>query len=197
MIGNARGRVAILLLRCYPPAWRDRYGDELLALLADTSLTPRIAVDVAAGGFRQRARVARLAVNGGMTMTIGPAWRHPTAFALLAAVLLLPTFVFVAGSLLAYQFDVLPARITLEPMLDAIAGWRAMDLYLVMAPFLAGIAAVAPLVRIGLDRRAGGVEAVLSVRALSLNLLIALLAVMLGGLLVWHILAEAILQTGG
>lgn len=35
------------LLRLYPQAWRARYEDELVALLADTALTPSIALDIA------------------------------------------------------------------------------------------------------------------------------------------------------
>ena len=51
------------LLRLYPAAWRQRYGDELLALLGESGLTFRIVLDVvlAAGveWFRAAAALIR------------------------------------------------------------------------------------------------------------------------------------------
>lgn len=47
-------RGARSLLSLYPRTWRERYGEELLALLADTGLTPRIMLDVVAGAAIQR-----------------------------------------------------------------------------------------------------------------------------------------------
>lgn len=191
------GRLVTLLLLCYSPAWRHRYGDELRALLADTHLSPRTVSDVAVAGIRQRAHAAGAALNGGITMTIGPAWRHPTAFAVVAALILLPTFVVVSGSILAYQLNVQPVRGALDPMLAAIGAWQVVDQLLVMAPVLAVLAAFAPLVRLGLDRRDGALEAVVSVRALALNMAVTLLALGLGAVLVWHFVAEAVLEARG
>ena len=58
-------RARRLLLRTYPPAWRARYGEELAALMADTSEQGRVPwrtwVDVALGGARERLRAAGLA----------------------------------------------------------------------------------------------------------------------------------------
>lgn len=45
-----------LLLRIYPRPWRDRYGDELLALLQAEPLTWRACADVVAAGLRHRMR---------------------------------------------------------------------------------------------------------------------------------------------
>ena len=63
-VGDPRAaRLAALLLRCYPRAWRDRYGDEFTELLiADIEERPRStkrALDVARGAI-----VARLADAG-------------------------------------------------------------------------------------------------------------------------------------
>ncbi len=48
------------LLRWYPRAWRERYGEEFLAMVEDTldgqRPTLRLRVDVAWGGLRERAR---------------------------------------------------------------------------------------------------------------------------------------------
>jgi len=53
------------LLRWYPPAWRDRYGDELVALLEDeldgAAPGARLRLSLASSGIRQRARSSGLA----------------------------------------------------------------------------------------------------------------------------------------
>jgi hypothetical protein len=190
------GGLSRLLLLCYPPRWRRRYGDELLALLVDTHLTPHTALDVAAAGMRQRLHAAGMSVRGGIAVSIGPAWRHPTAFALVAAILLLPTFAFVGASVLAYELDLSQVRLLVEPTMDALTKWRFIDLLLVAAPPVAAIAALAPLVRVGIGRSAGTLEAVVTIRALALNVLVALVALVLAGMLIWHIVVESVLQAG-
>jgi hypothetical protein len=129
-------------------------------------------------------------------MTIGPAWRHPTAFAVIGAVLLLPTFAFVGASLLAYELGVDPVRGVIESVSEAMARWRVVDLLLVAAPPLAFVAALAPLLRFGVERRDGALEAVVAVRARLLNVVIGLVALLLAGLLTWHIVVESVLQAG-
>jgi hypothetical protein len=58
MTGDVDGRTR--LLRWYPPAWRDRYGDELVAYLQDRfgpGLPPwRARLSLVAGGIRERSR---------------------------------------------------------------------------------------------------------------------------------------------
>ncbi|HEX6473650.1 MAG TPA: hypothetical protein VF114_01020, partial [Candidatus Limnocylindria bacterium] len=185
-----------LLLRSYPAAWRRRYGDELLDLLAEDPLTPRVVLDVAATGLRLRGRAARRALQGDTVMTIRPAWRHPTAFAVVGALLILPTFLFVAASLLSYELGFTAIRDVVAPIQAAITSVRLVDLFLVMAPALAALAAIAPLLRLGWERREGTLQAVLTVRALGLNLAVGLLAIGLGGVLIWHIVVESVLQAG-
>ena len=129
-------------------------------------------------------------------MTIGPAWRHPTAFALFGALLLLPTFAFVGMSVLAYQLGIDPIRALADPVQEALQRMRPIDLALVAAPPLAFIAALAPLVRVGVDRRDGGLEAVIAIRARALNVVIGLLALALAGMLVWHIVFESVMEAG-
>jgi hypothetical protein len=185
-----------LLLLCYPRTWRRRYGDELLALLTDTRLTPRSALDVAFAGFRQRLRAVSRSISGDIAVTIGPAWRHPTAFAVVAAILLFPTFLFVGLSVLAYELDLQAVRSVVEPTIAALGRWRIIDLFLVAAPPLAAMGAMAPLLKVGLDRRAGTLEAVVTIRALALNVCVALVALALAGMLIWHIVVESVMQAG-
>ena len=56
------------LLSCYPSSWRDRYGDELEALIIDMTdgrrVPWRVRADVVGGGVRERLRAAGLTGDG-------------------------------------------------------------------------------------------------------------------------------------
>jgi hypothetical protein len=81
-------RSAALLLRCYPRAWRDRYGDEFTELLiSDLEERPRSAtrtLDVIRGGALARLAIAGLGGvpirdSGGAVSEACSARRHVTA----------------------------------------------------------------------------------------------------------------------
>jgi hypothetical protein len=57
-------RLASVLLRLYPRAWRARYGDEFLALVADTGLSWRAALDVAVAAGLERMRAIAALIGG-------------------------------------------------------------------------------------------------------------------------------------
>ncbi|HEX6139344.1 MAG TPA: hypothetical protein VF013_02625 [Candidatus Limnocylindria bacterium] len=185
-----------LLLRLYPAAWRRRYGDELAQLLAATGLSPATAWDVARGALRERGRAVRRHLQGEGTMVLGPAWRHPTAWALAALVVLAPTMGVVFVSIVAYQLGATALQPPMDAMLGVVDRWRVLDLALVAAPALALLAAAAPLLRVELRDRDGTRELALGVRLRALNLLIAVLALGVGVLLAGHILVESVLQLG-
>ena len=67
------------LLRWYPRAWRERYGEEFLALVEDTldGRRPgwRLRLGVAWAGLRERGRRAVRAGAGSAVLPVGPA-RH-------------------------------------------------------------------------------------------------------------------------
>ena len=67
-------------LRWYPPSWRDRYGEELSAVLDDQyegHLPTRVHFDLVAGGLRQRA------IQSGLTGDLVPAARGVRSGALM------------------------------------------------------------------------------------------------------------------
>jgi hypothetical protein len=77
-------RTSGLLLRLYPPGWRARYGEELAALIAETSggrIPWRVRLDVASAAVTERFRAAGLAgdrppgerIRGG-TLAVLCAW---------------------------------------------------------------------------------------------------------------------------
>jgi hypothetical protein len=51
------------ILRWYPPAWRRRYGEELIAMLDDTygndKLPPRVRISLFRSGLTERIRLLR------------------------------------------------------------------------------------------------------------------------------------------
>jgi len=187
-----------LLLRLYPARWRERYGDELKALVAEAGLTPTDAIDIARAAARERQRSVEVALAGGVTMTVGPAWRHPTGWAAFATLVLAPTAIFVLGSLLAYQLGLG----ALTTAMDAANTWlqaqpRIVDLLLVIAPLAAALLALVPLVRIQLRNAEGEHELGLTLRLRWINLIVAAFGVAIGALLVWHIVWESVLEAGG
>jgi len=67
---------AARLLRWYPRAWQERYGEELLALIQDTldegRPTWRLRLGVISGGLRERAHEAGQAVRAAINPRSGP-----------------------------------------------------------------------------------------------------------------------------
>ena len=129
-------------------------------------------------------------------MTIGPAWRHPTGWAIVAFAVMVPTLVLVIGSLLAYQLGI---GIFTNAM-DSATAWlnaqpRLVDLVLIVAPALALLIALLPILKVNVSSGDGG-EVQVGVRLRWFNLLVGLIALAIGGLLVWHIVWESVLQVG-
>lgn len=187
-----------LLLRAYPAAWRKRYGDELLALMDETGFGPREALDLLRSGFRLRAARLRDAItDGGVQMVIGPAWRHPTGWAVAGAVIVAPTLLMVGLSMVTYELGLSGLTAFMEPVNNLLQRVRPLDLALVLSPGVALLAALVPLLRLELRGGASGErEAVLGLRLRVPNLLVGLLSLGVFGLLVWHIVVESVLQVG-
>jgi hypothetical protein len=109
---------------------------------------------------------------------------------------LAPTMAMVVLSIFAYQLGVTGLIGLMEPATRWLNGQRLVDLLLVSAPVVAFVLAAAPLLRLELRASDGGREAVLGVRLRALNVVIALIALLIGGLLLGHILFESVLQVG-
>jgi len=186
------------LLYLYPADWRQRYGDELAQLVSDAGgLSIGISIDLISGGVRERGRALRSSLFGGGGMTFGPAYRHPTWLAGVALVVMTPVFIVVVGSLLAYQLGLT----SLQPTMDALTGWlntapRSVDLVLIVSPAIAFCLAAAPLLRFDLTADSSGREARLGVRLRAANVVAGLVAIAIGGVLVWHIVFESVMQVG-
>ena len=135
MSGRAR------LLRCYPRAWRDRYGDELLAYLDDMygegRLPVRAMASLASGGVRERL------VGFGLSPAAAPAARAKAgALTVLAA---WSMFV-VAGLVFAKSTEHYEAALSGPQRPVAVAAFTALQVLAVLSAVVvaAGLVVAAP-----------------------------------------------------
>lgn len=185
-IGRAAARVA---LRLYPGAWRDRYGAEVSDLIDDTDAGIGDATDLARSMVREH-------MNGGAPMRFEPAYRHPGAFVAVAILLLVPTLAIVALSLIGHELGFTAVARAVDPWVARIDTVRPLDLALVVAPLVAFVLSVVPLLDLRLERDEGGAALALRVRAITANLVVGCLALMVGGALVGHVVTESVLRIG-
>lgn len=185
------------ILRLYPSAWRQRYGEELSNLLEEMPSTPATTLDLLRGAvtLHMRAlfdRVApRMLAAGGAPMPTHSLQRHPTAWALLAVLLAAPSAIFVTLSFLAYQLEVPGMQAWMDPFMGKLQeAPRIVDLFLLAAPFVALLLAALPLVGLRLERVNGELRVTLAMRARTLNIIVLALCVVVGGVLVNYLLVE-------
>lgn len=183
-LGRAAARAVIGL---YPRSWRQRYAAELRDLVDDTDAGLGEVIDLAAGALRQH-------VNGGAHMRFEPAHRHPSAFAIVAAVVMSPTFAFVTLSLIGHELGVSAVASAVDPMIATVTASRVIDLALVVAPLVGLVLAALPLLDARLEHGEGGRLLAVRVRALPANLAAVGVALLLGAALVAHVVAESVVR---
>jgi hypothetical protein len=187
---SALGRMAArLAVRLYPGTWRGRYGAEVLDLIDSSDSSVRDAADLARSALDQH-------VSGGAPMRFEPARRHPGAFAAAAALLLAPTLIVVALSLIGHELGFTAVASVTDPLVAWIDTVRPIDLALVAAPLAAFLIAVLPLLDLRLEQDEGSAALAVRVRALPLNLVVASLALLVGAALIGHIVTESVLRLG-
>ena len=185
-LGRALARAAV---RMHPSAWRARYESEVSDLVNETDSSLADAADLARSAWREQ-------LNGGAPMRFEPAYRHPSAFALVAGLLLLPTLAVVALSLLGHELGLSSVAAVTDPWVAWIDTVRPLDLALVIAPLAAFILALIPLLDLRVEREAGDSVVAVRVHAVAANLVIATLALLVGAALVGHIVTESVLRVG-
>ena len=129
-------------------------------------------------------------------MRLGFAYRHPFPFAIVAAVLLVPTFAVVGLSVVGHELGVTPAALVVDGWLHWVNEVRVVDLALISLPLVAFLLAALPLLDLRVERIEGAPAVALRVRALAANLLVASLALLVGAALVAHIVVESVLRLG-
>ena len=177
------------LLRAYPQAWQARYGPEVRDLIEDADSGISDVADLAAGAVRQH-------ISGGAPMRFEPARRHPFAFAMTGFLLMAPTLVFLMLSLIGHELGFTAVASVIDPIIVSVTAPRIVDLALVSAPLVALALAVLPLLDLRIESVGGGPTLTLRIRALTANVLVATMALLLGVLLIGHFVAESMLRSG-
>lgn len=185
-----------LLLRLYPRAWRERYGEEMLDLVAAEGLRLSDAADLARTALIERLKSAAGVIKRGEPMTVGPAWRHPTALAIAGLFLLLPTACFVVASVAAYQLGLAALQGPMDRFGAMADEWAVLDLALVGAPVLAIALATLPLLRMERAAASAEPEAIIAVRMRRLNIAVIGAALVIGVVLAWYFVGEVLIAPG-
>jgi hypothetical protein len=180
---------ARLALRVHPAAWRARYAPEVSDLIGETDSSLTDAADLLRSAVRER-------MHGGAPMRFGPAYRHPGGWAVAAAVFLMPTFGVVGVSLIGHELGVTAVATLTDPLVAWLDTVRVLDLALVMAPLVAFVLAVLPLLDLRLERVEGTPGIALRLRTSTANLVVAAVALLTGAALVGHIVTESVLRVG-
>lgn len=184
-----------LILRLYPRAWREQYGHELLDLIAAEGMRPTDVLDLLRAAAQARFASMVGAKQGGEPMTLGVAWRHPTAWALVGFVLLLPTGLFVTGSLAAFQLGAAGLQEPMRVIGGTIDRSPALVVVLLAAPVLALAAATLPLLHLSRGPAASESVAIIGIRLRRMNIAVITVALALAAILVWYSVGEML--TGG
>lgn len=185
-IGRLASRVAV---RLHPVAWRERYATEVQCLIDDMDSSLADAADLLRSAAREHTA-------GGSPMRLEPAYRRPRALALAAIILLAPTLVVVALSVVGHELGVSPVAAVIDRWLVWVSQVRIVDLALVTMPLVAFALAIVPLLDLRVDRDDGAPAMAIRIRAVPANLLVAALALLVGAALVAHIVVESALQIG-
>jgi hypothetical protein len=131
----------------YPSRWRERYADEVSALLEDSGGGIGDVVDVALGGLRQRIHQ----LQGGGVMSDRAKYWLAVAGGVLAILVVMPTAVFIGLSVFypGVEFKGIewPLGIQLAPHVN----WL-----IPLLPAVALLIALVPVVRIGVRRGESG-----------------------------------------
>jgi len=185
-----------LILRLYPRAWRERYGQEILDLMAAEGMRPSDMLDLARGAVGARLESMVGTMKGAEPMTFQPAWRHPTAWAVAGLVLLLPTALFVAASLAAFQLGAVALQGPMEGIGAAVDRWGAAVVFLLAAPILAVALATLPLLHLSRDPALPEAVVVIGIRLRRLNIAVITAALATGTALVWYAVGEMLVGAG-
>lgn len=185
-LGRSLARLAV---RAYPAAWRRRYGPEIHDLIRESDSSLGDAADLARSAFGAH-------VAGGEPMRIAPAHRRPLSFAVAAAAILAPTLAIVALSVIGHELGVTAVGTVVDGWLRWVDRARPVDLALVVAPLVAFVLALLPLIDVRVERMDGAPAVAVRLRAVTANLLIGALALLVGAALVVHVVVESVLGVG-
>lgn len=117
-------KLARTLIRLYPRAWRERYGEEFLALLDETRLSWWQVPDIVRAATNERVRAAGRAVVGELSERAMLRWRltgRMAAWTAVAAVVVATAWL--AGQWFVSEGAELPARLRRGAAVAMAAAW--------------------------------------------------------------------------
>lgn len=190
-------RLARLLLRAYPPAWRRRYGPEYSALLEDLRPTASTITDALRTGIAlsTKAVSSSLLTSGGPAVTIDFGGWHSRTFAVLAILVALPTTIVLALSGLAYNLNMTGVANAIDPFVRSLSTSKLIGLGLMAAPVLAFVIAVLPVLRFSIHRENGELMISFAIRGRMLTLVAVVLSLLLIAFFAEHSAAEFLFGT--
>lgn len=178
--------------RLYPRRWRERYGDEFAALLAETEASVPVLLDVLRGAAQAhlegQADGIRM-LRGGLVST-NLAATHATRFGLAGLMVALPTSLLVTLSLLKYVLGVPGPFDAVEPALTPLVTHPIGETAVILAPYVALLLAAAPVTRVQLGWHQGQLSANVRVSAPALNVLVTALSAGLIAIMIGYYLIE-------
>jgi hypothetical protein len=139
-------------LRLYPASWRRRYGRELEALIEDSTSVRWVDIsDLATAALSERmhdlARRASASSHGGFRTMLEQPSRRPRTFALAAVAVLAPSACLVALAILKYVIGWAAPFDAIEPAAMRLIANPVGNIALALAPYVALLLAVVPVVR--------------------------------------------------
>jgi hypothetical protein len=141
-------RALRMLLRLYPRRWRQRYEDEVLALLEERSPRPGDLVDLIAWSLRAHLGSRPIELLGGAFAVIERSSAHATRLALVGLLVLLPTLILIVLSILKYVLGIPAPFDALEPVVTPLVTHPIGETVVTIAPYIALLLAVVPTVRV-------------------------------------------------
>jgi len=167
-------RLVLWAVSLYPRSWRERYGDEMRAMLAESPASLRTLANIL-------SHVGRVHLRNGshMDVNLKSMSAHPRRLALAGFVILLPTAVLTSVGVLKYMIGFAAPFDAIEPALTPFVTSPVGETALIVAPYLAFALALFPVGRVRLGWRDGAVAADVQLRAPVLNLTVAAISALL------------------
>jgi hypothetical protein len=110
----------------------------------------------------------------------------------LAALLVAPTLAIVGVSLLGHELGIAAIAAAADPIVAWIDMVGPVDLFVVAAPLAAFLLAVLPLLDLRVERLDGAPAVSMRIRALTANLIVGGIALLVGAVLVAYAITESV-----
>ena len=173
------------LIRIFPRAWRARYEEEFVALLADLPSSPALVLDVLHAAVHAHADVITNGQGGPAMGFVSAPSRRAGGLGLVGLAVSLPTLVFVVANLLQYGLGIQGPADVIDPLYPGPPiGWLILIL-----PLIGFALAAAPVLGVTVARSEGGLRSQIVVHLRPINVFAGLVTGGLAAFVVAHLIA--------